>query len=90
MSETTCKTCPWFYVESDDARMMNLHECHKNAPMEGHWSCGHYLARWPETMPDDWCGEHPGRQARTLELQDVVAVEDAELLAHRLKEGSEG
>ena len=45
-----CRTCP-FFLEGD-ARNDSLGTCQRNAPAPG-------LRFWPQTLPDDWCGEHP-------------------------------
>jgi hypothetical protein len=82
MPDPTCKTCPAFYVQTDDNDLMTVHECHKHAPIEGHWSSGHYLARWPEVSPGDWCGEHPDRKyphADELHAMLFRVVDEAEI-----------
>lgn len=62
MERPTCKTCPYFSVETED-------ECRRLPPqVDGtiaqlfreddgrtQWDDG----IWPRTRPDDWCGEHP-------------------------------
>lgn len=56
MSDETCKTCPWAHFITSPAPwdptvdLMEKAECRKTTPP------------WFYIKPDDWCGEHPGRQ----------------------------
>lgn len=59
-SNATCKTCPWF-SQNDYMREHNGGECRRNAPVMFELP-GEYVV-WPIVTPDDWCGEHPDRQA---------------------------
>ena len=60
----TCETCRWWAlsVESYDEP---ANQCHRYAPRPTVWEQGRMFpgwAEWPQTLPDDWCGEHQPKE----------------------------
>ncbi len=56
MERPTCATCAyWDDATGDCHRLAPLPVWVENFPNEGNT----HQVIWPETEPDDWCGEHP-------------------------------
>jgi len=53
----TCSTCPYYKPDPDPG--VDDGECRRRAPTVVGSEGGDAYTYWPDTSPDDWCGEHP-------------------------------
>lgn len=56
----TCETCRW-WASNADPDDEPLDQCRKHAPRPHNWEDKSW-AEWPQTLPDDWCGEHQPKE----------------------------
>jgi hypothetical protein len=61
MERPTCKTCPYWKTDEDDVHRTGI--CRRKAPRARILTDGDdrgYVTFpiWPETLDNEWCGEH--------------------------------
>jgi hypothetical protein len=66
MSKRTCETCGCWHPCDEYSSGRRLGECRAGRP-ELHFEVEHsYRGYWPDTVIDDWCGEHTGLRPAEL------------------------